>query len=428
MSANTACTTLYRSLVIAILTAALASAALAQTETVLHTFLGRADGGDGSDPLASLVADKAGNLYGTTTTGGGSSAFGCGGGCGTVFELSPPTTGSGGHWTETILYRFRTVNASDGSGPAAPLILDSAGNLYGSTEGGGTYGWGIVFELSPPAVLGGAWTEAILYNNAGNEQIANRTPLLFDAQGNLYGESSGYPNGNGLIFQLTPPSAQGGAWTFNLLFAFPSDGLLGAYPQGGLIWDQAGNLYGVAAYAGTSNCTFGGGGCGLVFELLKPSAQGGSWTFQIVHPFINSNGDGLTPNVVMFHNGSLYGTTAYGGDVYGDGTIFQLSPPATRGGAWTETILFSFNRNDTYGFRPQWGVIFDKTGNLYTTLSTAGYGSGATQDVFELRRPPPTEAHGLRRSSTTSPADPMAVALTSQASSSTKATASMAPP
>jgi hypothetical protein len=318
MPAKTRLITLYRSLAIAAFTLTLATAAHAQTETVLHTFRGRAEGGDGGYPSANLLADKVGNLYGTTTEGGGGTGFACAAGCGTVFELSPPSPGSGGQWTETILYRFRVVNPSDGFSPASPLVLDSAGNLYGSTSSGGAYSWGIVFELSPPPVQGGTWTETILYDLEGNEQIAGRTPLLLDSQENLYGESSGYPDGDGLIFELSPPSTQGGTWTFNTLFAFPSDGLLGAYPQGGLVWGPGGNLYGVAGLDGNSDCTTGGGGCGLVFELLKPSGAGGSWTLEIVYPFTNSNDDGLTPNAVMFHNGSLYGTTAYGGDVYGD--------------------------------------------------------------------------------------------------------------
>lgn len=392
MPSKTRLIVLYRPLAIAALTLTLATVAQTQTETVLHTFRGRANGGDGSEPVASLVADKAGNLYGTTSSGGGSSAFGCGSGCGTVFELSPPAAGSGGQWMETVLYRFRTVNPNDGSDPTSPLILGSAGNLYGFTESGGTYNWGIIFELSPPAVQGDAWTETILYNPDTDEQIASRSPLLLDSEGNLYGESSGYPEADGLIFQLSPPSTPGNPWTFNLLFAFPNGGLLGAYPQGGLTWDDEGNLYGVAAYGGTSSCTIGGAGCGMVFELLKPSGVGGPWTLEIAYPFTNSNNDGLTPNAVMFHNGSLYGATAYGGDVDGDGTIFKLSPPVAKGDYWTETQLFAFDRNNSYGFRPQEGVILDKAGNLYTTLTIAGFNSGATQDAFELS--PPTTQGG----------------------------------
>ena len=245
MTVKQRCITLSRSLAIAVVTVMLAGTALAQTETVLHNFQGNSDG---ATPMSGLVADKAGNLYGTTHFGGGSNAL-CGAGCGTVFEWTPPS-GTGGHWTYSILYRFGQSSA-DGVFPQWPLILDAAGNLYGSTLGSATVGSGTVFELSPPAVQGGPWREKILHDfPTPDEAIAESSPLLLDSKGNLYGESQGVLNGLGSIFELSPPPAPGGDWIYKILFAFPVGGLQGAISRGGLIWGANGNLYGVTEKGG----------------------------------------------------------------------------------------------------------------------------------------------------------------------------------
>jgi uncharacterized repeat protein (TIGR03803 family) len=368
-------------MLLAIFTLAGVVRTMAQTEHVLHNFGVRNK--DGAEPLVTLVADQAGNLYGATQNGGGRGLHCFSDGCGTVFEISPPAS-AGGKWSETVLYAFREVNVDDGAYPASPLVIDNAGNLYGSTEEGGTNGQGIVFELSPPSAAGNPWTETILYNLETNGQIANRTPLLLDAEGNLYGESSGTPGDDGSIFELSPPSVAGGAWTYTLLYTFPISGLTGGYPTGGLVWDDSGNLYGVTYMDGDSACTVGGAGCGVVFELEKPSVAGGAWTYLMVHQFTGTDGDGLNPNAISFHNGAIYGTTAHGG-VNSGGTIFELSPPTTHGAEAVETILFAFDTSNSYGSGPQWSVIFDRAGNLYTTTSYK-------QNILELS--PPTEPGG----------------------------------
>jgi len=149
------------------------------SERVLYSFRG---GSDGSSPQGALVADKAGNLYGTTAEGGSSN---CVSGCGIVFQLSPPAT-SGGSWTETVLYRF--LGGTDGAAPGSDLIFDAAGNLYGTTMGGGDASSdGTVFQLTPPA-QGGPWTETVLYRFAGGaDGKAPLSGLVFDKVGNLYG-------------------------------------------------------------------------------------------------------------------------------------------------------------------------------------------------------------------------------------------------
>jgi len=330
------------------------------TETVLYNF-GNGTG-DGRNPRAGLIFDAAGNLYGTTTTGGTS-------GDGTVFELTP--TGGGG-WTERVLYSFG--NTPDGAIPVVGLIFDATGNLYGATTEGGTHGDGTVFELTPTG--GGGWTERVLYSfgNTPDGAYANAV-LIFDAAGNLYGTTElGGANGPyGTVFELTPTG--GGGWTEKVLHSF-ANGTDGTRPLASVIFDAAGNLYGTTSEGGTNRD-------GTVFELMP--AGGGSWTETLLHSFNNNGTDGFLPNAGLIFDaaGNLYSTTYYGGagggcQPNGCGTVFELTPSA--GGGWTETVLHSFNSTD--GAIPVAGLIFDATGNLYGTTTEGGTLNAGT--VFEL--------------------------------------------
>jgi uncharacterized repeat protein (TIGR03803 family) len=338
--------------------------AAAWMEKVLHNF--NNNGTDGYYPRASLISDAAGNLYGTTIYGGTY-------GWGTVFELTPTT---GGGWTEQVLHSFG--NGTDGGEPRASLIFDAAGNLYGTTYGGGIYchsigGCGTVFELTLTA--GGNWTEAVLYNfgsftDDGYEPSAS---LIFDAAGNLYGTTQfGGIHGWGTVFELTPTG--GGGWSEQVLLNF---GTGGAFPQAGLIFDAAGNLYGTTSEGGTN--------IGTVFELT-PNV-GGGWTETVLHNF-GSGTDGSYPYAGLIFDaaGNLYGTTQYGGTYNscsgGCGTVFELTP--TAGGEWAEQVLLNFN--GTSGANPYAGVIFDGAGNLFGTTqltysNCSGFYCGT---VFEL--------------------------------------------
>jgi len=290
------------------------------TEQVLHSF---GEGTDGAGPYAGLMFDAAGNLYGTTGAGGNFTAYCSQYGCGTVFELTP--NGSGG-WTETGLYRFCSqANCADGQGPQyGSLVLDAAGNLYGTTYGGGidgsycNSGCGTVFELTPTG--GGGWTEQVLWSFNGNADGGNLyTGLIFDAAGNLYGTTSG-----GTVFELTPTT--GGGWTEDVLWSF--NGADGLFPSG-LIFDAAGNLYGTMRGDLYSECTYAPPpnvpNCGMVFELT-PTA-GGNWTETVLHRFNNNGTDGWEPWAGLMSDavGNLYGTTQWGG-TYGYGTVFELTP------------------------------------------------------------------------------------------------------
>jgi uncharacterized repeat protein (TIGR03803 family) len=333
----------------------------AAEEKVLHNF--NNDGTDGYYPEVGLIVDAAGNLYGTTTAGGAYNS-------GTVFELTPA---AGGGWTETVLHNFG--NGTDGATPYAGLIFDAAGNLYGTTQYGGTYGVGTVFELTPAG--GGSWTEKVLYsfNLNGTDGAVPEAGLIVDAAGNLYGTT--YFGGTylyGTVFELTP--AGGGGWTEQVLHSFNNNGADGSLPAAGLIFDAAGNLYGTTVNGGTgSNCVLG---CGTVFELTP--AAGGGWTEQVLHSFNNNGADGSTPfaGLIFDAAGNLYGTTFAGG-TYGYGTVFELTPAA--GGGWTETVLHNFG-NGTDGTAPYAGLIFDAAGNLYGTTSYGGTYNYGT--VFEL--------------------------------------------
>jgi uncharacterized repeat protein (TIGR03803 family) len=301
------------------------------TETVVYSFPG---GGSGNSPVAGLVMDAAGNLYGTTSYGGSLQGNCQSGGCGTVFELMPLADGS---WEYKRLHAFQF---DDGSTPESHLVFDPSGNLFGTTLGGGYFSSGTVFELSPGAK--GEWKEAVLWSfqQAGEP----RAGLIFDGDGNLYGTTTEGPNGadSGTVFKLSPGA--GGKWTETVLYNFcgQSHCADGAFPVSGLIFDQAGNLYGTTAAGGTSK----GGGDGVVFELA-PGA-GGSWRERVLFTF-HGGKEGWAPfgGVVFDTAGNLYGTTIWGGDGgsacqqdgFGCGTVFELTPTSD---GWTESIVHAF--------------------------------------------------------------------------------------
>jgi uncharacterized repeat protein (TIGR03803 family) len=278
------------------------------TETVLHIFKGKKDG---TLPAANLVVDKAGNLYGTTYSGGGD---GCGGaGCGTIFQISS-------RGKETILHVF--AGGSDGALPFGGLVADKAGDLYGTTtEGGGAgcsdLGCGTAFKLAADG------TETVLHAFTGGNDGANPfSALIADGAGNLYGAttaggSTKCDDGCGTIFKIAPDGET------TVLYSF-AGGADGQQPFGALIADKAGNLFGTTAYGAGTGCVFGVG-CGTVFEL----APNGTET--VLHAF-KSGTDGAYPyaGLIADKAGNLYGTTNVGGSTgcngHGCGTVFELTP------------------------------------------------------------------------------------------------------
>jgi uncharacterized repeat protein (TIGR03803 family) len=333
------------------------------TEQVLHSF---GNGTDGAYLYGGLILDAAGNLYGTTYVGGTY-------GHGTVFELTPT---AGGGWTELVLYSFCSqTNCTDGGFPRdGGLIFDAVGNLYGVTTEDGAYGGGTVFELTPTA--GGGWTEQVLHSFSSypGDGAGPYGSLIFDKNGNLYGTTQGGGTfSNGTVFELTPTA--GGGWTETVLHSFNNNGADGFHPADGVIFDTAGNLYGTTLDDGYFGCPRGTY-CGTVFELT-PKA-GGGWTEQVLHRFNGTDGD-IPSGLIFDAVGNLYGPTADGGD-YGGGTVFELTPTAD--GGWTETVLHSFGNSGTGAVVPVGDLIFDAAGNLYGTSEGGGTYGGGT--VFEL--------------------------------------------
>jgi uncharacterized repeat protein (TIGR03803 family) len=371
----------------------LASSALAEwKEKVLYSFQG---GNDGQSPAGGVVFDKAGNLYGATYEGGSTCPSP---GCGTIFQLSP---GNGGTWTETILYEF---NGNQGSRPEGGVIADKSGNLYGTTAygGGGTcillggnVGCGVAYELSPPAKKGGQWTYTILYNfQGGKDGQIPQGNLTLDKAGNVYGATlygGGYGSCNapyfqhcGIVFKLSPSKQKGGGWAEKALYSFKS-GTDGASPNGGLLLDSKGVIYGTTFAGGTRNCAYQGYvGCGTAFKLKPPSGKSGKWSEKQLHVFSGKN-DGANPagGLVFDAKGSLYGIAEAGGyNNEGDGVAFRLT--SVDGDGWKETVLHVFSSNNSGGATPLAGLLFDAHGDLY---GTASWGHVSEGDVFRIEPP-----------------------------------------
>jgi|CZKJ01.1.fsa_nt_gi uncharacterized repeat protein (TIGR03803 family) len=320
---------------------------------------------DGQWPSPGLVADVAGNLYGTTQYGGTSNL-------GMVFELSPTANG----WKESTLYNFNSAaGGTYASAGASTLTSDGKGNLFGTTGFGGVSSLGSVFELSPTA--GGGWQEQDLYSFAENAEPVGG--LVFGATGQIYGVNNiGGANGVGSVFQMTKNAD--GTWQETEIYSFagyPNDG---ANPYAGLTLDSAGNLYGTTEFGGDGACirVKNPVGCGTVFELSYAAKTG--WTEIVLHQFEGAYGnDGSAPaaNLIFDASGNIYGTTSTGGMFnrncpiidYGPGcgTVFELTPSAF---AWNETILYSFIGGTKDGSSAS-GLVWDQYGNLYGTVEDA---------------------------------------------------------
>jgi uncharacterized repeat protein (TIGR03803 family) len=384
----------------------------AQTYTVIRTFM---NGADGANPEAGVTIDKAGNLYGTTSVGGSQSdegavykltkkggnwvlsalyaftggadggnplarvVFGPDGslygttyaqGCanaGTVFNLKPPASACKAAlcpWTETVLYCFQQSGAEPTYGD---LIFDQAGNIYGTTQGGGDFSLGTVFMLTPS---NGTWTESLLHSFGGG--VDGRLPyngVIFDGAGNLYGTTyEGGMQGQGVVFQLVPSEA---GWTENILHDFldQQDKQDGSNPYGGLIFDQSGNLVGTTSTGGQNDG-------GTAFELVPSD---GTFTLQTIAnltPF----GEAMS-TLTMDSAGNLYGTTYVGGK-FNRGSVFEFTPS---GGSWILTTLYSFTDTDDGGY-PIGSVTLDANGNIFGTTYHGGAGpcSGGCGVVFEI--------------------------------------------
>jgi hypothetical protein len=252
-----------------------------------------------------------------------------------------PPKQKGGKWTEKILHSFQS--GKDGYFPWGDLTFDSKGNLYGATQYGGGYGscnapyyqyCGTVFKLSPPKTKGGKWTEQVLYSFKGVEA------------GKDFGD--------------------------------------GANPNGGLVLDDEGKIYGTTYFGGNNvpgECEGGSGGtgCGIVFKLTQPNANGGKWTETWLHRFNGDDGANSAAGVVFDGGGNMYGTTSFGPGPYG--LIFELKKPDGKVQSWTEAALHLFSDGND-GANPRAGLAIDGSGDLYGTASAGGDLGGG--DVLRL--------------------------------------------
>jgi uncharacterized repeat protein (TIGR03803 family) len=317
----------------------------------LYNFRGQEDGGA---PIARVVFGPNGTLYGTTEFGGQL----CGEGCGTVFNLRPPATLCKTvlcPWTETVIYSFS--GSGDGANPGyGDLTFDQAGHIYGTTYFGGNDALGVVYKLTSS---NGNWTESAIHTFSGVSDGANPySNVIFDALGNLYGTTfAGGPHGFGTVFELMP---SGSGWTENTLYAFQSS-TDGGKPFGGVVFDNAGNLYGATSSGGT-------GSGGTAYELMPSD---GSWIFSLLYSFTGSAYlPGTYGSLTMDAEGNLYGITAKDG-AHGLGSVFKLTRSE---GGWTETDLYDFT-SGSGGEIPYGSVLIDASGNLYGTASAGGTNS-----------------------------------------------------
>jgi uncharacterized repeat protein (TIGR03803 family) len=347
------------------------------SQQVLYSF---GSSPDGKTPSSNLVFDSAGNLYGTTSQGGDY-------GYGAVFELTP----NQGPWTETVLYSFcaQISECPDGAAPNSNLLIDAAGNLYGTTVSGGAYARplgassGVVFELTRQS--GSTWSETVLHSFGGSGDGGSPSGVALDGKGNLYGTTSAggiiygpvCPDGCGIVFEL---SLGNGQWTEQVLYSFCSQDQCadGGQPFGGVAIDSSGNLYGTTALGGTSLAP----GDGTVFELTPNGS--GQWTQKALYKFQDSSLDGQHPvaGVVLDPAGNVYGTTEFGyatTEEGNNGVVFMLTRGT--GGNWTETVIFAFctDLDCAAGGGPVSALAIDKGGNLYGTTTSYGLNlSGAT--------------------------------------------------
>jgi uncharacterized repeat protein (TIGR03803 family) len=287
-------------------------------------------------------------------------------GTGSVFQLTP----SGNGWTHTVLYSF--TGRSDGGQPYKGVTLDAQGNLYGTAVIGGKHGacpedgCGVAYKLTNS---GGTWTQTVIHFFTGTDGYGPGAGLTFDKAGNLYGMTAvGGANGLGVIYQLRPQPD--GTWRLRVIHNFTGgkDGSSGS--AGRLLLDNAGNLYGVAT-------TGGANGKGTAFKLT--ATPDGNWSFRTIYAFKGQPDAGFPYGGLVFEAGNLYGTTYYDG-ANNLGSVYQLAPQP--GGGWRERVLYSF-KGGRDGNSSISNLVFDAAGNMYGTTSEGGAGCSCGT-IFKL--------------------------------------------
>ncbi|MBU6296225.1 MAG: PEP-CTERM sorting domain-containing protein [Planctomycetes bacterium] len=314
------------------------------------------NGTNGSTPQAGVIIDSAGNIFGTTAGGGAN-------GRGTVYRLSD--NGAGGY-AHTILFNFTNTPAT-GRAPAATLMADANGHLYGTTTlGGASPAIGNVFRLANDGA--GNYTHSTLHSfTVPTAGTGRRSSLIVDAGGNLYGTTEiGGSSAGGTVYRLANNGAGGYNYAALANFGGPSGG---RQPASGLIADAAGSLYGVTFAGGTFNN-------GTVFKVSDNGA--GGYTTTILHNFNHTNGGSPLGGLIADAVGNLFGTTYGGGGEFAPGTVFRLSDNGA--GGYTHTVLYTFGGSN--GIKPYGDLIADDEGNLYGMTQFGGANDSGT--IFRI--------------------------------------------
>lgn len=342
---------------------------LASSEIVIHSFSGPPLG---ELPEANPIVDSSGRLYGTTSNGGTSGS--CGSGCGTIYQLAP---GAHGTWKETTLWSF---DLTHGAYPGYPLVSDSAGNFFGTTQVGGINGGqGVAYGL-----FHGTHGRHLrdLHDFLGNRDGQQpRSSLTFDKIGNLYGTTvaggSGGSGGGGTVYELIP---SGHKWSEKILYRFSPYGSNGSNPQARVIFGRDGSLYGTTSYGGSSSCP---SGCGVVFTL-RPAGKG-RWTESALHAFNGSDGCTSVAGLAADRAGNFFGSTNLGGPGFptcegGCGTLFELTHGSR--GHWSFAVIHNFTTSSGCG--GVGNMVLDAAGNLYGTAVIGGSGGGVVFKVAPM--------------------------------------------
>jgi hypothetical protein len=363
------------------------------TMTVLYVFTGGLDGGS---PNGGLIMDESGSLYGTASIGGWWTNDGV------VYKLTPPARG-GTQWTQTVLHRFYFdpwSGPSDGANPHGALVMDRSGALYGTTTLGGkdydgvSYsGYGAIFRLTPLDASRTNWDETVIYRFSSGGDGANPIELTMDGAGNFYGSTLNGGTGNcvdlywnwlgcGTVFKLNRPTAGQIMWTKTMLWNFLGQPD-GSWPQGKLLMDTSGALYGTTIVGGSGLCTdswYNVIGCGTVFKLTPPTPGQTGWRRQLIRDFTGLDGAFPEGGVIGDASGRLYGTTSSNSSFPYDGVLFRLEQAPAGQTIWSESVVYYFD--SLSGDTTEGELVRAPDGRLYGAAYLGGTGYGGT--IYEI--------------------------------------------